>query len=98
MSLGDYSNLPAGVSGKVNAVEWIKGWEAGAVHVCERLAMGVSLLEVQREVQIILETHRAKPSGHRRPRRRSNRGLSADQMACQDWVVNEPPVALGDDD
>jgi len=98
MSLGDDSSLPAGMTGRVNAKEWIRGWEAGAVHVCERLASGFPLLEVQREVQIILETHREKPSGHRRPRRRSNGGLSADQMARQDWVVNEPPVALGDDD
>jgi len=69
MSLGDDSRLPAGLDGKVNAVEWVKGWEAGAVHVCERLASGFPLLEVQREVQIILETHRGKSSGHRRPRR-----------------------------
>jgi len=97
MSLGDDSSLPAGAAGKVNAVEWVKGWEAGAVHVCERLASGFPLLEVQREVQIILETHRGKSSGHRRPRRRINRGLSVDQQSRNHWH-NEVPVALGEVD
>lgn len=69
-ALGDESQMGAGVSGRVNAVEWMKGWEAAALHVFERLAMGVPTAEVQREVQIILETHRGPSTGHRRPRRR----------------------------
>ena len=69
-ALGDESQMGAGVSGRVDAVEWMKGWEEGVLHVFNRLADGVSVDEVRREVQIILETHRGPSTGKRRPRRR----------------------------
>jgi len=69
-ALGDDSRMSAGVAGRVNAVEWMKGWEEGVTHVFNRLADGVSVDEVRREVQIILETHRGPNTGTRRPTRR----------------------------
>jgi hypothetical protein len=100
MSLGDDSSLPAGMTGRVNAKEWMRGWEEGAIHVCERLAGGVPLLEVQREVQAILETHRSQKKGLRRPKLGPRNGPEAKQRSASSpgsWdPMDDPDLGLSD--
>tara|TARA_B100000809_G_scaffold113086_1_gene111627 strand:- start:554 stop:796 length:243 start_codon:yes stop_codon:yes gene_type:complete len=65
-AIGDDERLPAQGKKNTNARDWMKGWEEGALHACERIAF-VGMAEAQRELQAILETHRDGGGGRRRP-------------------------------
>lgn len=70
-AIGDDENMPPTIRRLETSKDWMKGWEEGALHACERIAF-VGLEEAQREIAAILTVHREGAPGQRRPRRKSS--------------------------